>query len=126
MPGRQSKKRKAEHVEDGVIDLSNARTDAEARQHSSSGPSTISNIYTAVTPFEELSPLSQKHALLEANRIDAAAIDLDSLPDPRPVIEIDSDDDEEILLDEEYSLHEYIGSFHTKVTFSSYKVNPFC
>ncbi|CCG83942.1 protein of unknown function [Taphrina deformans PYCC 5710] len=116
MPTRQSKKRKADAVEDDVIDLSSAKTDAEARQHSSSGSTKDGQPDATGQSNEESAQRPQKHASRGTNLTNPTTIDLDALPDRRPVIEIGSDEEEEEFVpDEEYSLHEYIGSFHTKV-----------
>lgn len=100
--GNAEKKRKVDNADDNVLDLTEIKTDEDARS------------------FEPSSKQSKKKA--DAGRPDKKngkrpdAIDLDTIPDRPQTIEIDSDDDMSSLFEvDELALHEYVGSFHTKV-----------
>lgn len=99
----RSQKRKAESLDENVIDLSDVRNDTEARLFDSSSPGIKSAPSQDTRATKNTSTQSQ-------------AIDLDALPDDRSVIDIESDDEDTSTIDEEFTLHEYIGSFHTKVS----------
>lgn len=105
-------KRKREHSE--VHDLSDIKTDQEAREYQS--PTKVSPAFRQVSSNRpDSKPQSSSKA---QKRRSTEIIDLDQVPD-RPAsqtIEIDADEEESGLVNiDEFSLHQYIGSFFTKI-----------
>lgn len=110
-----------------VLDLSNLRSDEEARAHRGKESSTVHRgnadwLRPVSTP--ELIEVGsdedgQSPSTSHPDRKHVETVDLDKVPDRNLPIDIASDDEEDgddagISLDE-YAIHEYIGSFHTKV-----------